>query len=157
MLDPPWLGILVVASAVAALSFTALRRRGRGETSRTERPRVPAARAFGRNPWANTRQQHDAASVLGLSRAELLKRVAPPPVDLSRPISDEPAWASIRAHAADPAYRRAVEALRGRYQFAPPMLLANTLRELMERKGLSFREAVLQAAADDGLRRGPGR
>ena len=59
----------------------------------------------------------------------------------------------MRAHASDTAYRRAVETLRLRYQIVSnPMLLSNTLNETMRRGGLSFREAVLRVAEDDGLR-----
>ena len=58
----------------------------------------------------------------------------------------------MRSYANDAAYRRAVETLRLRYQVVSnPMLLSNTLREKMGRAGLSFREAVIRVAEDDGL------
>jgi hypothetical protein len=81
-----------------------------------------------------------------------MARVAPPPVDLAKPIAGEAAWRALRAHATDTAYLRAVETLRLRYQVVgDPMLLPNTLRTTMQRAGLSFREAVLRVAEDDGL------
>jgi hypothetical protein len=94
----------------------------------------------------------DLFRALGTDQQAALARVAAPPVDLSRPIAGEAAWARIRAHAADAAYQRAVETLRLRYQVVGnPMLLSNTLTATMQRAGLSFREAVLRVAEDDGL------
>ncbi len=94
----------------------------------------------------------DVFRALGTDKQAALARVAPPPIDLSRPIAGDAAWARMRAHAADPAYQRAVETLRLRYQVVGnPMLLSNTLTATMQRAGLSFREAVLRVAEDDGL------
>lgn len=94
----------------------------------------------------------DVFGVLGTDAESALKRVAPPPVDLSKPIAGDAAWRAIRAHASDAAYRRAVETVRSRYQLVGnPMLLSNTLRETMARSGLTFREAMLRVAEDDGL------
>lgn len=98
----------------------------------------------------------DVLVLLGTSRAAALSRVAPPPVDLSRPIADEAAWRRIRRHASDAAYRRAVETVRLRYRMvADAMLLPRTIQDVMARAGLTFREAVIRVARDDGL--GPGR
>jgi hypothetical protein len=33
-----------------------------------------------------------------------------------------------------------------------PMLLSNTIRTTMSRSGMSFREAMIEVARDDGLR-----
>lgn len=94
----------------------------------------------------------DAFSVLGVDPATVTARMAPPPVDLSKPISGEAAWKAMRSHASDAAYRRAVETLRLRYQLVGnQMLLPNTLREVMARSGATFREAVLRVAEDDGV------
>ncbi|GGG22201.1 hypothetical protein GCM10010964_07950 [Caldovatus sediminis] len=99
------------------------------------------------------RGREDTLRVLGLDARAAPERGAPPPVDLSEPIVSEAQWRAIRDHASDPAYRRAVEAVRLRYQLAGnPMLLPNTLRETMARSGLGFREAMLRVAEDDGLR-----
>ena len=85
-------------------------------------------------------------------RARRSRASRPPPVPLDAPIEGEAAWAAIRRHAKDAAYRRAVGTLRGRYALvANPMLLPNTLRTAMAARGLSFREAVIAVAAHDGL------
>jgi hypothetical protein len=95
----------------------------------------------------------DVFRALGIDAESALKRVAPPPVDLSRPITGDAHWRAIRAHVSDAAYQRAVETVRKRYQIVGnPMLLPNTLRETMARSGLTFREAMLRVAKDDGLR-----
>lgn len=95
----------------------------------------------------------DVFRVLGVDARSALERVAPPPVDLTKPIIGEAHWRAIRAHASDAAYQRAVETVRLRYQLVGnPMLLSSTLRETMARSGLSFREAMLRVAEDDGLR-----
>lgn len=79
---------------------------------------------------------------------------APPPVDLSKPITGEAAWKAVRAYASDAAYQRAMETVRLRYQLVGnQMLLPNTLREAMGRSGLNFREAMLRVAEDDGVGR----
>ncbi|MFN3450474.1 MAG: hypothetical protein ACK44F_17395 [Roseococcus sp.] len=99
-------------------------------------------------------EAQDAVRTLGMDPAAVARRVAPPPVDLSRPITGEAAWRAIRAYASDAAYRRAVETVRLRYQVVGnQMLLPNTLREVMERGGRDFREAVLCVAEDDGAGR----
>ncbi len=108
--------------------------------------------------WALMRRRRsrgggdDAFSVLGTDAKTVMARTAPPPVDLSKPITGDAAWRALRAHATDAAYRRAVETVRLRYQLVSnPMLLPNTLREVMDRTGLSFREAMLRVAEDDGV------
>lgn len=94
----------------------------------------------------------DAFGVLGIDSATVAQRAAPPPVDLARPITGETAWKAMRTHAKDVAYRQAVETLRLRYQLVGnQMLLPNTLREVMARSGVSFREAVIRVAKDDGI------
>lgn len=94
----------------------------------------------------------DSFNALGIDAGKAAQRVAAPPVDLSRPIVGDAAWEAIRAHAADAAYRRAVETVRLRYQLVGnQMLLPNTIKEVMGRAGLSFREAMLRIAEDDGL------
>ncbi len=94
----------------------------------------------------------DAFKALGIDPDTARNRVAPPPVDLFQPITSEAQWRAIRAHASDAAYQRAVEAVRSRYQLASnPMLLSNTLRETATRRGLTFREAMLRVAENDGL------
>ncbi|HYF09284.1 MAG TPA: hypothetical protein VD970_16805 [Acetobacteraceae bacterium] len=103
-----------------------------------------------RSGRASTRD--DVFTLLGTKPADALARVAPPPVDLGQPITTEAQWQAIRAHAGDAAFRNAVDQVRGRYRFAPPMLLSNTLRTTMARSGLSFREAMIEVAKDDGLR-----
>jgi hypothetical protein len=96
--------------------------------------------------------QGDLFRALGTNPRAAMARVAPSPVDLAKPITGDAAWAAIRSHARDAAYRRAVETLRLRYQVVSnPMLLSNTLQETMRRAGLNFREAVLRVAEDDGL------
>lgn len=106
-------------------------------------------RAAGRQDEAQ-----DAFRTLGMDPAAVARRVAPPPVDLPRPITGEAAWRAIRAYASDSAYRRAVETVRLRYQLVGnQMLLPNTLREVMERGGRDFREAMLRVAEDDGVGR----
>ena len=104
--------------------------------------------------WSRrARAEPDAFSALGTSAEAVRTRSKPPPVDLSQPIKTPQQWSAMRAHASDTAYRRAVETLRLRYQIVSnPMLLSNTLSETMRRGGLSFREAVLRVAEDDGLR-----
>jgi hypothetical protein len=95
----------------------------------------------------------DVFRALGTDAKSVLKRVAPPPVDLSRPIAGDVHWRAIRAHVSDAAYQRAVETVRNRYQIVGnPMPLPNTLRETMARAGLTFREAMLRVAENDGLR-----
>lgn len=99
-------------------------------------------------------EAQDAFRTLGMDPAAVARRVAPPPVDLTRPITGEAAWRAIRAYASDAAYRRAVETVRLRYQVVGnQMLLPNTLREVMERGGRDFREAMLRVAEDDGVGR----
>jgi hypothetical protein len=94
----------------------------------------------------------DAFQALGIDPRAVRNRVAPPPVDLSQPITSEGQWRAIRAHASDAAYQRAVETVRARYQLASnSMLLSNTLRETAARRGLTFREAMLRVAENDGL------
>jgi hypothetical protein len=98
------------------------------------------------------RPKNDVFAALGTTATAARARVAAPPVDLRRPIDTEEAWAAMRNHAADAAYRRAVDLIRGRYRLVGnPMLLPNTLKEAMGRAGLSFREAVIRVAQDDGL------
>jgi hypothetical protein len=106
--------------------------------------------------WLRQRRPHDTAgdlfAALGTDAKSAKARVAAPPVDLSKPIAGDAAWQAIYAHAQDAAYRRAVETLRLRYQVVGnPMLLSNTLKATMQRAGLTFREAVLRVAEDDGL------
>lgn len=73
-------------------------------------------------------------------------------MDLAQPIAGDAAWAAIRRHASDHAYRHAVETVRNRYRIVGnPMLLPNTLREAMARRGLTLREAMIRIAEDDGL------
>jgi hypothetical protein len=113
-----------------------------------------AAIAFGvwRMQRRNRARHSDLFHALGTTPSAAKARVASPPVDLSQPIAGKVAWAAIRRHAGDVAYRRAVETLRLRYQVVTnPMLLSNTLHETMRRGGLTFREAVLRVAEDDGL------
>lgn len=98
------------------------------------------------------RRPPDALAVLGLKAEEALARIAPPPIDLTRPITTEADWQVLRDHARDPAYRAALDQLRARYRFSAPMLLPNTLRTAMEARGIGFREAVIAAARDDTLR-----
>ncbi len=94
----------------------------------------------------------NAFKALGIDARTIAQRGASPPVDLSRPISGDAAWKAIRAHASDAAYRRAVETVRLRYQIVSnPMLLPNTLREVMQRSGMTFREAMLRVAESDGV------
>lgn len=94
----------------------------------------------------------DAFSLLGTKAADALARVAPPPVDLARPITTEAQWRAIRAHVQDARYRDAVDRVRARYRFADPMLLPNALRTTIDKSGLSFREAMIEVAEDDALR-----
>lgn len=99
------------------------------------------------------RRRPNALDLLGIDRAAALARLRPPPVDLSQPIAGTRAWRAIAAHAPDPAYRRAVETVRLRYRIiGDPMLLPRTLEETMRRAGLTFREAMIRVALDDGLR-----
>ena len=52
----------------------------------------------------------------------------------------------------DRRYQLAVDKVQNSYKLVlNPMLLSNTLRETMSRKGLTFREAIIQVADDDGL------
>ncbi|MBX6374667.1 MAG: hypothetical protein IRZ13_10595 [Acetobacteraceae bacterium] len=105
----------------------------------------------GRRPGRDA--DRDAFRVLGIDASSALERAAPLPVELSRPIAGDAHWRAIRAHAGDAAYQRAVETVRLRYQVVGnPMLLSNTLRETMARSGLSFREAMIRVAENDGLR-----
>lgn len=86
----------------------------------------------------------------------IIDRATPPPVDLSKPISGELSWNAIFLYAQDHRYQRAANTVRLRYQLvANPMLLPNTLREVMQRSDLGFREAMLRVAEDDGI--GPHR
>ncbi|MGK7871454.1 hypothetical protein [Falsiroseomonas sp. E2-1-a20] len=95
----------------------------------------------------------DVFKLLGTSAKAPRQRVATSPVDLSRALRGDADWRAIRTHARDAAYLRAVETVRNRYQIVnDPMLLSNTLRTTMERWGLSFRDAVIRVAEDDGLR-----
>jgi hypothetical protein len=105
--------------------------------------------------WRSGRRRapKDVFSLLGTDPKEARRRLAAAPVDLSKPIKGEADWRAIRGHARDPAYRRAVETVRNRYAVVSnPMLLPNTLRTTMDQWGLSFREAMLRVAEDDGLR-----
>lgn len=88
MADPvmPVAGALVLA--VAALLTWRLRRRRRSS-------------------------QGDPFRALGTDRKAAVARVAPPPVDLSKPITGDKAWHALRAHARDAAYRRADTRHRG--------------------------------------------
>ena len=109
-------------------------------------------RRRGPTPHPSPSTETDAFSILGIDPKAVTERAAPPPVDLSKPITGEAAWKAMRGHAKDAAYRRAVETLRLRYQLVGnQMLLPNTLREIMARFGIGFREAVLRAAEDDGV------
>lgn len=104
--------------------------------------------------WSRRRRaEPDAFSLLGTTADAARARNRPPPIDLSQPIKTPQHWDAMRSFAGDAAYRTAVETLRLRYQMVSnPMLLSNTLNETMHRGGLSFREAVLRVAEDDGLR-----
>lgn len=100
----------------------------------------------------------DAFSVLGIDAKTALSRSAPtpvgrpPPVDLSKPITGEVAWKAVRAYAKDTAFQRATETVRLRYQLVGnQMLLPNSLREIMERSSVDFREAMIRMAEDDGI------
>lgn len=64
---------------------------------------------------SNKRQDVDVFRALGTDPKAAMARLAPPPVDLSKPITGDAAWGAIRAHAGDAAYRRAVETVRVRY------------------------------------------
>jgi hypothetical protein len=98
-------------------------------------------------------QSENVFELLGTQPEAALARVAPPPVDLSRPIGSPDQWRAIRNHARDAQYRSAVETVRARYTLVSnPMLLSNTLRTTMSQSGMSFREAVIKVAKDDGLR-----
>jgi hypothetical protein len=100
-----------------------------------------------------TRQEASAFDVLGTDASSAAQRIAAPPVDLSWPLNSEAQWRTIRAHADDRAYRAAVETVRLRYRIVSnPMLLPNTIRETMTRHSLTFREAMICVAEDDGLR-----
>ncbi|MGG5817194.1 hypothetical protein [Falsiroseomonas sp. HW251] len=69
------------------------------------------------------------------------------PVDLSKPIRGEEAWAAILAAAPDEAYRNAVGMMRKRFgEGLPPMKLATMLRTTMDREAVNFREAVIRLA-----------
>jgi hypothetical protein len=105
--------------------------------------------------WRSGRRKarQDVFSLLGTDPKAARKRTASAPVDLSKPIKGETDWRAIRGHARDAAYQRAVETVRNRYAVVSnPMLLPNTLRTTMDRWGLSFRDAMLRVAEDDGLR-----
>jgi hypothetical protein len=105
--------------------------------------------------WRSGRRKarQDVFSLLGTDQQQARKRLAPAPVNLWKPIESAADWKAIRSHAGDAAYQRAVETVRNRYAVVSnPMLLSNTLRTTMERWGLSFREAMLRVAEDDGLR-----
>jgi hypothetical protein len=98
-------------------------------------------------------QGENVFELLGMHPKEALARAAPPPVDLSRPISGDDHWRAIRNHARDARYRSAVETVRARYTLlSNPMLLSNTIRTTMSRFGMSFHEAMIEVAKDDGLR-----
>jgi hypothetical protein len=93
-----------------------------------------------------------AFTLLGIGPKSVTTRAAPPPVDVSKPITGEAAWKPVRAHAKDTAYQRAVETVRLRYQLiGNQMLLPNTLQGAMGRSGLGFHEAMLRVAEGDGL------
>lgn len=94
----------------------------------------------------------DAFKALGTDAKTVMARIATAPVNLLKPITGEAAWKAVRAHATDAAYRRAAETVRLRYQIvSDPMLLPNTLREVMGRAGMGFREAMIRVADDDGV------
>ena len=114
---------------------------------------VLVAAAFALWLWSRRgRGEQDAFSILGTNAEAVQSRLRPPPIDLGHPIRTAEHWNAIRSYANDAAYRRAVETLRLRYRVVSnPMLLSNTLRETMGRAGLSFREAVIRVAEDDGL------
>lgn len=94
----------------------------------------------------------DALALLGVTRDQALAHLASAPLDLTKPIATEAHWQALHDHAADQAYRAALEQLRQRYRFAAPMLLPNTLRTAMEKWNCGFRDAVIEAAKDDALR-----
>ena len=125
---------------LAGLACGALALLVRRQSRRSEAARQEMLRTLGLAP-----EEEPAAAPDG--------RVEFPPVDLSRPIAGEAAWRAIRNHAGDGPYLAAVETVRSRYQLVGnPMLLPNTLREVMGRSGLGFREAMLRVAKDDGPR-----
>lgn len=127
----------VIAGVAAAVGLAAA-----GVFLVTQRKRSRGARRSG----------GDAFDILGTDAKSALARVAPPPVPLDQPIASEAAWEAIRRHAGDAAYRDAVDQVRGRYRFANPMLLPNTLRSTMDKSGTNFREAMIAVAKDDALR-----
>jgi hypothetical protein len=98
-------------------------------------------------------QGENVFELLGTQPRTALARAAPPPIDLSRPIDGAEQWQAIRNHARDAQYRSAVETVRVRYTLVSnPMLLSNTIRTTMSQFGMSFREAMIKVAKDDGLR-----
>ena len=149
---------LVLAGVGIAGTFAALllmKKRTKPPVAHPEAGGDTAAKGARRSsaPFVGARMKGaDAFVMLDTKPAEALARIAPPPLDLSRPIATEADWRAIRAHARDAPYRAAVDQVRGRYRFANPMLLSNTLRTTMEKSGITFREAIIAIARDDGLR-----
>ncbi|MGG5889814.1 hypothetical protein ACLF3G_21995 [Falsiroseomonas sp. HC035] len=98
------------------------------------------------------RDRQDVFTILSTDPKQLAQRAATP-VGLLKPIKSDADWRAIQVHARDAAYRRAVETVRNRYQLVGnPMLLPNTLRTTMDRWDISFRDAMIRVANDDGLR-----